>query len=152
MQSFFFFFLMIRRPPRSTLFPYTTLFRSYRRLLRHRAVAAAAARDVGQHRYAARVRAGVRRAVDPQVPTSRSAPPLPHAVGAGRPHPGHRVLFRLDADPARRHVDPARRVAGARVGDLFGVRSETLGTAKKRLATATPSCKPLLDVSCSDAE
>src|SRR5258708_4578861 len=29
--SSFFFFLMIRRPPRSTLFPYTTLFRSARR-------------------------------------------------------------------------------------------------------------------------
>src|SRR5256885_13546690 len=28
--NFFFFFLMIRRPPRSTLFPYTTLFRSDR--------------------------------------------------------------------------------------------------------------------------
>src|SRR2546430_17709365 len=28
MFYFFFFFLMIRRPPRSTLFPYTTLFRS----------------------------------------------------------------------------------------------------------------------------
>src|SRR6266850_5458428 len=28
--EFFFFFLMIRRPPRSTLFPYTTLFRSRR--------------------------------------------------------------------------------------------------------------------------
>src|SRR5260221_10849630 len=27
--TLFFFFLMIRRPPRSTLFPYTTLFRSY---------------------------------------------------------------------------------------------------------------------------
>src|SRR2546430_17647222 len=27
----FFFFLMIRRPPRSTLFPYTTLFRSQQR-------------------------------------------------------------------------------------------------------------------------
>src|SRR2546422_6768682 len=27
--ALFFFFLMIRRPPRSTLFPYTTLFRSY---------------------------------------------------------------------------------------------------------------------------
>src|SRR5690554_7316778 len=27
---FYFFFLMIRRPPRSTLFPYTTLFRSHR--------------------------------------------------------------------------------------------------------------------------
>src|SRR5258708_20769132 len=34
----FFFFLMIRRPPRSTLFPYTTLFRSppLRRHLRRR--------------------------------------------------------------------------------------------------------------------
>src|SRR5215204_6739720 len=30
----FFFFLMIRRPPRSTLFPYTTLFRSSRRTAR----------------------------------------------------------------------------------------------------------------------
>src|SRR5215467_15282425 len=42
---FFFFFLMIRRPPRSTLFPYTTLFRSLPRL----AVAAerrVAARDL----------------------------------------------------------------------------------------------------------
>src|SRR5437667_9199127 len=29
MSFSFFFFLMIRRPPRSTLFPYTTLFRSY---------------------------------------------------------------------------------------------------------------------------
>src|SRR5436853_7641217 len=34
--SLLFFFLMIRRPPRSTLFPYTTLFRSQprRRLVR----------------------------------------------------------------------------------------------------------------------
>src|SRR5579862_10008642 len=29
----FFFFLMIRRPPRSTLFPYTTLFRSRSRMV-----------------------------------------------------------------------------------------------------------------------
>src|SRR2546421_8710745 len=28
-STFLFFFLMIRRPPRSTLFPYTTLFRSH---------------------------------------------------------------------------------------------------------------------------
>src|SRR2546430_12367198 len=28
-DGIFFFFLMIRRPPRSTLFPYTTLFRSH---------------------------------------------------------------------------------------------------------------------------
>src|SRR5258708_35220511 len=32
---FFFFFLMIRRPPRSTLFPYTTLFRSIAIALSH---------------------------------------------------------------------------------------------------------------------
>src|SRR5438876_11862440 len=31
LSSLLFFFLMIRRPPRSTLFPYTTLFRSRRR-------------------------------------------------------------------------------------------------------------------------
>src|SRR2546426_9640705 len=55
---FCFFFLMIRRPPRSTLFPYTTLFRSAPELVltaaglgvlllvawRHRTVAAPAAR------------------------------------------------------------------------------------------------------------
>src|SRR6266536_5774907 len=31
MFRIFFFFLMLRRPPRSTLFPYTTLFRSHPR-------------------------------------------------------------------------------------------------------------------------
>src|SRR2546430_4250542 len=40
-----FFFLMIRRPPRSTLFPYTTLFRSRRRAREPRQVA-----DVGVRR------------------------------------------------------------------------------------------------------
>src|SRR5688572_32519871 len=39
---FFFFFLMIRRPPRSTLFPYTTLFRSERSVRTRRAWAAGA--------------------------------------------------------------------------------------------------------------
>src|SRR2546421_4981765 len=34
-----FFFLMIRRPPRSTLFPYTTLFRSWASPARKRVVA-----------------------------------------------------------------------------------------------------------------
>src|SRR2546426_6944851 len=38
MLSLYFFFLMIRRPPRSTLFPYTTLFRS--RGVDHKGVAA----------------------------------------------------------------------------------------------------------------
>src|SRR5256884_4443770 len=34
MDLLYFFFLMIRRPPRSTLFPYTTLFRSRHQELR----------------------------------------------------------------------------------------------------------------------
>src|SRR5574343_880804 len=34
---FFFFFLMIRRPPRSTLFPYTTLFRSQKKVAKEKA-------------------------------------------------------------------------------------------------------------------
>src|SRR2546430_3775528 len=40
--AYFFFFLMIRRPPRSTLFPYTTLFRSNRESMRPRSIARAA--------------------------------------------------------------------------------------------------------------
>src|SRR5256885_12266994 len=43
----FFFFLMIRRPPRSTLFPYTTLFRSVLRNDLRTAVAELASR--GEH-------------------------------------------------------------------------------------------------------
>src|SRR5215475_15043382 len=43
---FFFFFLMMRRPPGSTLFPYTTLFRSRQRTRPGQAGAAAARRAV----------------------------------------------------------------------------------------------------------
>src|SRR5688572_31107361 len=49
----FFFFLMIRRPPRSTLFPYTTLFRSQGPRGRHRAEGH---RPVGPLRQALHVR------------------------------------------------------------------------------------------------
>src|SRR2546430_11110255 len=56
-RPFSFFFLMIRRPPRSTLFPYTTLFRSHRD---------------GDRR--------ARRLGDPREPRPRRAP----ARGAGR--------------------------------------------------------------------
>src|SRR2546426_12073065 len=51
---FFFFFLMIRRPPRSTLFPYTTLFRSPGVRLPHGAGAQRQGLRVGA-RHAARV-------------------------------------------------------------------------------------------------
>src|SRR5215813_14350172 len=57
---FFFFFLMIRRPPRSTLFPYTTLFRS-RRSPNHRPRRQAPGRVVdGPGRHAAADRKSTR--------------------------------------------------------------------------------------------
>src|SRR5689334_23936743 len=46
MFPLFFFFLMIRRPPRSTLFPYTTLFRSYAALGARLMISAGAARSL----------------------------------------------------------------------------------------------------------
>src|SRR2546425_7954211 len=65
---FIFFFLMIRRPPRSTLFPYTTLFRScgpcHRRLRSD-----GAGRECPEHRR--RLRSG----------GWGSASPTPHARG-----------------------------------------------------------------------
>src|SRR6266513_3108592 len=59
---FFFFFLMIRRPPRSTLFPYTTLFRSRRPAPgRHAAVRIdARVREVAREAVAARRERGSR--------------------------------------------------------------------------------------------
>src|SRR3712207_3841249 len=48
LSFFFFFFLMIRRPPRSTLFPYTTLFRSDHPLASRRTVSWA---EIGQYDY-----------------------------------------------------------------------------------------------------
>src|SRR2546430_13657493 len=52
----FFFFLMIRRPPRSTLFPYTTLFRSWKL---YAAATSCSLRDA--HREDHRVQAGDRK-------------------------------------------------------------------------------------------
>src|SRR6266581_7491485 len=49
-RIFSFFFLMIRRPPRSTLFPYTTLFRSRPRRARTTGRAAARCRPARQAR------------------------------------------------------------------------------------------------------
>src|SRR2546430_9979193 len=65
----FFFFLMIRRPPRSTLFPYTTLFRSDRAAPRVHLSAAALRQPAGRADRAgqpARVRRAARRRAQPQ--------------------------------------------------------------------------------------
>src|SRR3712207_7382262 len=58
---FLFFFLMIRRPPRSTLFPYTTLFRSGRR-------------RASRRRRRGRLRGGVREALHGRVALEPPAP------------------------------------------------------------------------------
>src|SRR2546429_6751323 len=60
-KIFIFFFLMIRRPPRSTLFPYTTLFRSGRRV-REGAAGDRPARRVAARGRRPRPRAATRRA------------------------------------------------------------------------------------------
>src|SRR2546430_13271953 len=61
MPYYYFFFLMIRRPPRSTLFPYTTLFRSDRCPQRGAEVEQHAGRQTGDRVAAAErvVRPGV---------------------------------------------------------------------------------------------
>src|SRR2546430_15538128 len=51
----YFFFLMIRRPPRSTLFPYTTLFRSRGGAAKPGALERRPRRGVGAQRGGARV-------------------------------------------------------------------------------------------------
>src|SRR2546427_11763308 len=99
---------MIRRPPRSTLFPYTTLFRSHRfqRVLPARRPAREAQQpDPGaaQHRAVLRRRARLSRGRPPdarpalRAPASPPAPsPLPHRAPppplpppAPRPPPAH---------------------------------------------------------------
>src|SRR2546427_2156447 len=92
-----FFFLMIRRPPRSTLFPYTTLFRSRTEagapLLTVRAavLAGGAARRYGG-RPKGLVELGGRRILDRVVDAVQAVvggppPPLPHPPGPPPPRP-----------------------------------------------------------------
>src|SRR3712207_8208408 len=64
---YLFFFLMIRRPPRSTLFPYTTLFRS----LRDRPVRLPGSYAAAPHAVGHAVRAG---GVDHRAPVRAGRP------------------------------------------------------------------------------
>src|SRR2546430_901018 len=77
---FFFFFLMIRRPPRSTLFPYTTLFRSCHADLETRAARAG-------HRRSDRRRHGRAHRRSLQGHARRATPlrPHPHCLLPRRP-------------------------------------------------------------------
>src|SRR6478609_6463993 len=87
--SFFFFFLMIRRPPRSTLFPYTTLFR------------APAGDRLRPARYGPPVRAPARPPAGPRAP--RPAAHDGPAVRRRRAGPTGAPLHRLPRGPGTRH-------------------------------------------------
>src|SRR3712207_8573622 len=78
----FFFFLMIRRPPRSTLFPYTTLFRSRGapRVLAPRPVLPRPGRGAGRLR--------ARQRVHPRRAAAGDGAPVRRLLGL----PGHVVL------------------------------------------------------------
>src|SRR2546425_12548461 len=103
---FFFFFLMIRRPPRSTLFPYTTLFRSRVGLReeRHRTLAHAPRAAAGTHRGR---RGPPRRAGPPRAPRARDA-------RRARRRPGHDLPGADDvAQPGVHGGEPDRRGGAA---------------------------------------
>src|SRR2546422_10566497 len=112
---FFFFFLMIRRPPRSTLFPYTTLFRSQPR--EGQGPARVAPLDGALLRAAARrLRRPARAARGPRrrAPHPRVLPARPEAPRArrGARRPGDRLM-------AIKPEDALRAIAAAR-GDAPG--------------------------------
>src|SRR6266516_2661126 len=106
---FFFFFLMIRRPPRSTLFPYTTLFRSRqghrRQVLRQRrhSQRPGGARHRTRHpaaiepQHANRIRSGSLQAAQPHRAMRQS----PQAIPAHR-HPIRENRESLPFDAMRR--------------------------------------------------
>src|SRR5256885_15945509 len=96
----FFFFLMIRRPPRSTLFPYTTLFRS--------PAARLAAEFRGNHAHGAPVRAA-RRAEDPADGRRAAAAQERGNAGGAALRPAHarRPAAGPDADHQRLQIGRA---------------------------------------------
>src|SRR6266498_6158745 len=92
MRSILFFFLMIRRPPRSTLFPYTTLFRSLARRARE-----------PLPRHAGRAHP-VRDRRD-SLAAGQALVRLPQAVrAAAHPEPAPRARTPLDPRPLRRRL------------------------------------------------
>src|SRR5260370_13557675 len=97
-----FFFLMIRRPPRSTLFPYTTLFRSHPVLRLSR-------RELGDRAHRDCARSG---RLDLDRPAYRSHPRASNQLAPGPRRPGHGRSPVPAAQSGRRsnpHPDPGRR-------------------------------------------
>src|SRR2546430_604786 len=86
---------MIRRPPRSTLFPYTTLFRS-------RGTGAVDSRGWARS-------GGARHAVPSGGPLEAAAPSSADAPGSGEPHPERLKTLDVPVGPARFAARPARK-------------------------------------------
>src|SRR3712207_769312 len=124
-DMFIFFFLMIRRPPRSTLFPYTTLFRSLH-------AQTADAPRVLQRSLASRRR---RRLPAPLVPGTHGSlvRPVPRArwdvVHGTRPYAARAPPPIPDPVPRERRVSPprAKRIDSHRTR----ARSHRLGGARQ---------------------
>src|SRR2546429_3480984 len=84
-----FFFLMIRRPPRSTLFPYTTLFRSF---------------PISEQEYLRMADGGGPGSVDFIAHASRIPLQLTLADGSTYPHPGKRSEEHTSELQSRLHL------------------------------------------------
>src|SRR2546430_6158920 len=116
-KTFLFFFLMIRRPPRSTLFPYTTLFRSGIAVEDLCDAAEAVVADVGSQRLEERER-GRAVAVDAKVGERERA----EEPGPG----GSRVVGTVARLRAADVTGAVRRVGGAEAPEAAG-REEVPG-------------------------
>src|SRR6267143_6884860 len=138
-----FFFLMIRRPPRSTLFPYTTLFRSRPRqvdlhLMRH------APGPAGEHQHAIAQADGLARIVGHEE--NRQAALLPQ------------TLELLVKQVPRDRVEGGERLIHEQHVGLLGQRSsqrDTLLHAARKLMRAPPletvEMDPMQKVACDPA-
>src|SRR6266542_1629840 len=121
---FLFFFLMIRRPPRSTLFPYTTLFRPRPHGHRPREPPRVQAL-LGRRRTHARVpRARRRRAPPlrgPRPRRPRRPPDPPQPTGGQSPHRRGAVPLRGLKRPRKAHGQIFARPVGVRLVAIVGV-------------------------------
>src|SRR6266511_6381241 len=121
---FLFFFLMIRRPPRSTLFPYTTLFRS------HRAGRVGCANP------------GPRRA-DGHGGAGRRGRPLRRRRRQLAPHHPHRRDHRPALPPGAATVTPKQQARTATTRRRGGAGPADAGRAQDAVALAAavgPAC------------
>src|SRR6267142_6902666 len=137
---YYIFFLMIRRPPRSTLFPYTTLFRPRRQSrlpLAPLEADAGTARGRAGQRPGGVVRAGAPRRSRPALRRRGAAPvgryPQP---GGGAPHPPCRRD--LEVGPAARHGRARRAGQGDADGGIADRRDRAQGSRGEAPPRRTP--------------